>query len=80
MNDMLHELSTHELRSALKTKIDALEQRIKALEDDIHLPLEHRQRSIGILQHKLLCAQTRLRLLDGAHMPELKTVWFPLYF
>jgi hypothetical protein len=50
------------------------------LEDDIHLPLEHRQRSIGILQHKLLCAQTRLRLLDGAHMPELKTVWFPLYF
>ncbi|MBK9292590.1 MAG: hypothetical protein IPM52_13340 [Bacteroidetes bacterium] len=76
MNELLCQLSSLELQSALKRRIKTLERQIEEVLEDNHTNLEERQRRAGILQHKLLFARTRLRLLNGAKMPELAKVNF----
>lgn len=74
MNEMPCQLSNAELESALKRRIKMLESRIEAMLADKQIDLEERQRKVGILQHKLLFARTRLRLLKGAKLPEIAEI------
>ena len=76
MNELLSQLSTTELQSALKRRIKTLETRIETVLADKQIALEERQRRAGILQHKLLFSRTRLRLLEGVKLPEIAEVIF----
>ncbi|MBS4057786.1 MAG: hypothetical protein KGZ82_10760 [Bacteroidales bacterium] len=53
------------LRSDLNKNIEQLNKEIDAVEADKGLNIETRNRRVSLLQHKLLCRQTRLDLLDG---------------
>jgi len=49
----------------LNKNIEQLNKEIDAVEADKGLNIETRNRRVSLLQHKLLCRQTRLDLLDG---------------
>lgn len=76
MNEKLSELTEKQLREALQKRIAQLEIRIDSMQHNKGLEFEERQRQTGILQHKLLCAHMRLRLLDGLILPQLNTTTF----
>jgi len=58
-------IENSKLRFELNKKIEQLTKDIEAAEADISLNDEDRNRKVSILQHKILCRQTRLDLLDG---------------
>lgn len=58
----------------LKQKIDELKERIEKLWDDKTIELEERMSKTAALQHKLACHRTRLALLSGAQMNDVKTL------
>ena len=66
----LHKREKHEL----EIKITELKDRIAELRNNKAIELEERVSKTGALQHKLACTQTRLALLRGQQIQDVKTL------